>query len=425
MSNLVVETFPVKDHGKLELPAPNDLCAVYFYDKISRVLLNRPTTENQEAKVLFALDAYEVLEGNIHSDNQLDEFISGAKEKESMIGWIGFDGDYRFGCFQCILEFYPGLAEWVVRGDLPEKIINWRDYGRSVLVDVPLQPQSNLDELEFTKMIDRAQDYISAGDIYQVNLARKFHANWSSKNDPFLLYEELNKNNSSPWASFIELGDTQLVGSSPECFLEIFGHEVMTRPIKGTGPRFPDDKEQDLGSKNNLWESEKESSELLMITDLMRNDLGKICKFGSVTTDSIKDIESFDYVYHLVSTVTGELKEGCSHVEALRSTMPPGSISGAPKQRAIEIIDELEDVKRDAYTGVVGCFLPDQESFFSVTIRTAEFCREEMQFFVGSGIVADSEPKKEFDETNHKARGIRSALNHLISSKDKGTKKDH
>jgi anthranilate/para-aminobenzoate synthase component I len=187
------------------------------------------------------------------------------------------------------------------------------------------------------------------------------------------------------------------------------GRTITTRPIKGTRPRFPDDPALDAQSARDLPACDKERAELLMITDLERNDLGQVCEYGTVHVPDLWRVESFAQVYHLVSTVTGTLRPGISHAAAFRACFPGGSISGAPKKRALEIIAELENHPRGLYTGAIGYFGFDGRSQWNIAIRTAVQQAEEITFHVGSGIVADSIPEREWEETLHKASGILSA----------------
>jgi para-aminobenzoate synthetase component 1 len=183
----------------------------------------------------------------------------------------------------------------------------------------------------------------------------------------------------------------------------------VTRPIKGTRPRFKDD-EADQASARELLNSEKENAELIMITDLERNDLGKVCEFGSVRVADMLSLEKLEHVYHLVSTVTGTLREDVDQLGALAACFPGGSITGAPKKRAMEIIDELETMPRGLYTGAVGYLGFNGESQFNIPIRTLVRDGNSLHYHVGAGIVADSDPDEEFEETLHKAKGIKLAI---------------
>jgi anthranilate/para-aminobenzoate synthase component I len=224
------------------------------------------------------------------------------------------------------------------------------------------------------------------------------------------LFQRLGVVSPAPFSAFMDCGDFQVVSSSPELFLRLSGSHIQTRPIKGTRPRSADPT-RDAQLAYELQTSAKELAELVMITDLLRNDLGKVCEFGSVQTPELARLERFAQVQHLVSTVEGRLKKDVTQLAALAACFPGGSITGAPKFRAMEIIDELEPVIRGPYCGCHGYLGFNRESQLSITIRTA-VCQDGLAHFsVGAGIVADSNPKAEYEETLAKAAGFLAALN--------------
>lgn len=266
---------------------------------------------------------------------------------------------------------------------------------------------SNISHTEFLNCVKRAQNYIRAGDIYQVNLSQRLTARCDLSG--WEMFQKLSTVSPAPFSAFLDCGDFQLASSSPEQFLRMSGSHIITRPIKGTRPRDAD-MTRDAQLAYELQTNAKELAELLMITDLLRNDLGKICEFGSVQTPEIAKLERFSQVQHLVSTVEGRLRNEVTHFSALASTFPGGSITGAPKFRAMEIIDELELVSRGPYCGCHGYLGFNRESQLSITIRTA-ICRgDEIYFNTGAGIVADSNPEAEYEETLAKAAGFLAAL---------------
>src|SRR4029077_19434550 len=213
----------------------------------------------------------------------------------------------------------------------------------------------------------------------------------------------------APFAAYLDGGTFQLASSSPELFLRLSGSHIQTRPIKGTRPRSADPT-RDAQLAYELQTSAKELAELVMITDLLRNDLGRVCEFGSVQTPDLARLEKFAHVQHLVSTVEGRLRKDVTHFAALASCFPGGSITGAPKFRAMEIIDELEPLSRGPYCGCHGYLGFNRESHLSITIRTA-VCKDGLAHFnVGAGIVADSNPEAEYAETLAKAAGFLAAL---------------
>jgi para-aminobenzoate synthetase component 1 len=271
----------------------------------------------------------------------------------------------------------------------------------------PRTPASTFTRDGFISAVETAQRHIRAGDIYQVNLAQRLCVPWSG--DPWELYRRLDAVSPAPFSAFLDCGGFHLVSSSPELFLRMSGSRILTCPIKGTRPRGADP-ERDLQLARELQASAKERAELVMITDLLRNDLGRVSEFGSVQVPDLLRLEKFSHVQHLVSTVEGRLRGDVSHSRALASCFPGGSITGAPKFRAMEIIDELEPVARGPYCGSLGYLGFNRESQLNIIIRTA-ICREgTAHFSVGAGIVADSEPVAEYEETMIKARGFLEAI---------------
>jgi aminodeoxychorismate synthase component I len=267
---------------------------------------------------------------------------------------------------------------------------------------------SNLSPADFLAAVKRAQRYIRAGDIYQVNLSQRLTAQCNFSG--WELFEYLSAVSPAPFAAFLNCGEFQIASSSPEQFLRMSGSHIVTRPIKGTRPRHADPT-RDAQLAYELQTSTKELAELVMITDLLRNDLGKVCEFGSVQTPDLARLEKFAQVQHLVSTVEGRLRKEVTHFAAFASCFPGGSITGAPKFRAMEIIDELEPISRGPYCGAIGYLGFNRESQLSITIRTA-VCKDGLAHFnVGAGIVADSDPEAEYEETLAKAAGFLTALN--------------
>ncbi len=272
---------------------------------------------------------------------------------------------------------------------------------------VPPTPTSNFTREGFIAAIRRALDYIHAGDIYQVNLSQRLTAPWAG--DGWEFHRALHAASPAPFGAFLDAGDFQLASSSPERFLRLSGQHVQTRPIKGTRPRSADP-QRDAQLAYELQASEKERAELVMITDLLRNDLGRVCEFGSVQVPELMRLEQYAQVQHLVSTVEGRLRARHSHLATLRDCFPGGSITGAPKFRAMEIIDELEPATRGPYTGSLGYLGFNRESQFNIAIRTAIVREGQVHYQAGAGIVADSDPEMEYEETLAKARGFEKAL---------------
>jgi len=261
----------------------------------------------------------------------------------------------------------------------------------------------------YTGAVRRVKDYIAAGDVYQVNLSQRFLAPLTAH--PLALYLRLRGRSPAPFSAYLDIGDAQILSSSPERFLRVYGRDriVETRPIKGTRPR-GETGEEDRRLAAELLQSEKDRAELVMIVDLERNDLGRVCRFGSVRVPELIALETYANVFHLVATVTGELDPGRGAADLLRATFPGGSITGAPKLRAMEIIDELEPVSRGPYTGSLGYFSFSGDVDLNILIRTLVVRGDRVCFHAGGGIVADSDPDAEYEETLHKARGVMRAL---------------
>jgi para-aminobenzoate synthetase component 1 len=269
----------------------------------------------------------------------------------------------------------------------------------------PAEPEfkSTLSREEFVARVKRAQQYIRAGDIYQVNLAHRLQT--KSALSGWEMFRTLSTISPAPFSGYLDCGDFQIASTSPEMFLRLSGSHLQTRPIKGTRPR-SSDRIRDAQLSFELQTSGKEMSELVMITDLLRNDLGRVCEFGSVQVPELVRMERFPHVQHLVSTVEGTLRRGVTHFDAFSRCFPGGSVTGAPKIRAMEIIDELEPVTRGPYTGSMGYLGFNRESQLNILIRSA-VCKGGMIYFhAGAGIVDESSPEAEYDETMAKAAGF-------------------
>jgi para-aminobenzoate synthetase component 1 len=308
--------------------------------------------------------------------------------------------DCWFGFYDNLLVFdHIERQVWEVGGGGPRAVVaaGERRTRRSASL------QSNFTRAAYCAAVRRAKEYIAAGDIYQVNLSQRFQCGLNAS--PVETYFALRAANPAPYCAYLDLGDAQILSSSPECFLRLNDREIVTRPIKGTRPRSADPAE--------LLASPKDNAELLMITDLERNDLGRVCEFGSVHVPELVRVESFATVHHLVATVAGRLRADVSHVQAVRACFPGGSITGAPKIRAMEIIDELEPHARGVYTGAIGFLGDNGVSHLNIAIRTIVHQKGVLTFHAGGGIVADSEPAAEYDETLAKAQGIIRALDQL------------
>ena len=320
-----------------------------------------------------------------------------------LYGTIDYEGDFVFGEYDEFLLYDHRSGTWTGSGSLAAQRKSSSSGSPHDLPKITFHDE--LDRETYCRLVERARDYIAAGDIYQVNLTHRFTAPLPRNLDLYALYQHLREISPAPFAAYTNLGGRTILSSSPEQFLRLSGRTIQTRPIKGTRPRFRD-REQDEKSAYDLITSSKEIAELVMITDLERNDLGQVCEYGSVVATELLKLERYAQVFHLVSTIEGTLRKEIDHLAALRACFPGGSITGAPKKRAREIITELESGPRGLYTGAIGCFGFNGESRFNIAIRTLVAENDELHFHVGAGIVADSVPVKEWEETLHKASGI-------------------
>ena len=264
----------------------------------------------------------------------------------------------------------------------------------------------NQSKATYLENVRRVLDYIRAGDVYQINYAQRVY--YTSPMDPFDLYLHLKEIQPVAYGAYINMGDGLVISGSPELFLRLKRGRVLTKPMKGTRKRSSQSK-LDRKLRKELRQSEKDRAENTMIVDLMRNDLGRFCEFGSIQVPRLHVVEAYDTVYQMVSHVTGTARDDILCSDIIRSTFPPGSITGAPKKRVMEIIYELEPNQRGAYCGAIGCFFQD-EMVLSVAIRTLELCNGRGVLGIGGGIVADSDPELEYEESILKARASMMAL---------------
>lgn len=263
---------------------------------------------------------------------------------------------------------------------------------------------SNFDTASYKSAFKKIKNYITEGDCYQVNLAKRFEVN--AEGDSWLAYQALRKQNSAPFSAYFDTGTVSVLSSSPERLLRVEGTRVETKPIKGTRPRDRHNPEKDRLLAESLQNSLKDRAENLMIVDLLRNDIGKVCEPGSIQVPHPFALESFATVHHLVSTITGTLAKTESAVTLLRACFPGGSITGAPKLRAMEIIEELEPQRRGVYCGSIGYIGFDGNMDTNITIRTMVFSDNRLRFWAGGGIVADSDADEEYQEVHDKAAAM-------------------
>ncbi len=384
---------------------------------------------NEPGAILQAAEPEEIVAGGWDDWDKLRDFLARRRKtggdsihpQAAAVGYITYEGAFHFAWFPriSVLRENGFSALWNDRAKVARaRRARGSESERATFPgsQIPLAPrpevagypwQPNMPREKFESIVARAQDYIAAGDIYQVNLAQKFSTQFDG--NPYRLFEHLLARSPAPGGAFLDFGDTRILSASPELFLRIRGRHVTTRPIKGTRPRSRDPvRDEQLAFE--LLTDPKELAELVMITDLERNDLGRICEYGSVTVTQLVQLERYPQVHHLVSTIEGHLRSEVDALAAVRACIPGGSISGAPKKRAREIIAELEPCPRGIYTGLIGYFDASGDAAFSIAIRTLVQEKNQLHFSVGSGITAGSTPPREYEETLHKAAGMRMAL---------------
>ena len=268
--------------------------------------------------------------------------------------------------------------------------------------------RSNFTHNEYIRAVETVRDYITSGEIYQVNMSQRFEGSLTAH--PYDLYQRLRSMNPAPFAAYLNLDEVTVLSASPERFLKLDGGRVETRPMKGTRPRGRSAAE-DAALTSELRDSSKDRAENVMIVDLERNDLGKVCSIGSVKVSDLCTLEEYATVFQLTSCVEGRLADGKDRIDLLEACFPGGSITGAPKIRAMEIIDELEPTRRSIYTGSIGYLSFSGRMDLNIVIRTILAKNDRVYLQVGGGIVYDSEPEAEYQETLHKAKALFQALN--------------
>ena len=373
-----------------------------------------------------------------------DEWPDDAPFRGGLIGYFGYDlaprleslprkaaresrmPDIRFALHDTaiLIDNETGLVEFRAFDLLGEGQAaldrRWEEWDRDLRAIGPpvgmtwlRSPWSNFRKEDYLTAVVRALEYIRAGDIFQVNLSQRFSSrdvnSPTSRPDPVTLHERLKACSPSPYAAFLAWKDLAILSASPELFYETKGRRIVTRPIKGTRPR-GGSAEEDARLAAELRASPKDRAELTMIVDLERNDLGRVCDYGSIRVVGPFAVESFAQVHHLVATVEGGLRAAVGPIDVVRALFPGGSITGAPKIRAMEIIDELEPTRRSVYTGAIGYFSRGGTSTFNIAIRTITVEGEQVHYHVGGGIVADSDPEAEYLETLDKGQGMRQVI---------------
>ena len=281
-----------------------------------------------------------------------------------------------------------------------------------VLIDMhtelePLEPKSNTTKDEFMGMVDKVKEYVRAGDVIQTVISQRFEI--ENEADSLDVYRALRSINPSPYMFCLDMGESAIVGTSPEIHVRCEDKKVEVRPIAGTRPRGKTP-EEDLALEKELLADPKERAEHIMLVDLGRNDIGRVCEFKSIEVPDLMVVERYSHVMHIVSDVTGDLSDDHDEYDVMRVTFPAGTVSGAPKIRAMEIIAELEKSKRGPYAGAVGYFNYNGNFDSAITIRTVILDKDKAYVQAGAGVVADSVPINEYEETRNKARGMMKAL---------------
>ncbi|MDV7341652.1 aminodeoxychorismate synthase component I [Terasakiella sp. A23] len=366
-------------------------------DRLSQTRVNRADDLPPFQGGLVGYFGYELL-------HQLEDVPAKANDDISI-------PDVAFGFYDVIAAFdHEQEKAWIISigsqaraEELLEKLNT--AVAPSSFAPAKLNWTSDFTQDEYQASVQKVIDYIHAGDIFQANLTQRFQADLPDGFNHFGLYQNLRASNPAPFSAFLNFADFTIASSSPERFIQLKDGHVETCPIKGTRPR-SDDPKLDQSNAHELRNSEKDRAENTMIVDLLRNDISKVCKPHSVDVPELCEVHSFATVHHLISTVTGQLKDEYDGLDLLKASFPGGSITGAPKVRAMEIISELEPVRRNVYCGAIGYIGCDGTMDTNIVIRTLIFKDNKACVQVGGGIVADSQPEAEYQETLDKARAL-------------------
>ena len=362
----------------------------------------------------------EILKEN-YVDNNFNRLIGG------LVGFISYDivrywedvsdnytkrtyADFQFGLFNegIIFDHERNKSYYYYSGQNNLKeILESLNLQREIGTIDYTEPTSNIDKEKFEKNVDVAKEYVRSGDIFQVVLSRKYE--FEITGDLLSIYKALRTINPSPYMYYYKTKNVNIIGSSPEMLVRVTGNQIETFPIAGTRPR-DEDEEKNKQLTDELLSDEKERAEHVMLVDLARNDVGQIAKFGSVKVPEFMQVHQFSHVQHIVSKVIGELKKDRDCFDAIRAIFPAGTVSGAPKIRAMQIIQELEEESRGPYAGALGYFSKNMCADFAITIRTLVVKGNDAYIQSGAGIVADSIPEREWFETEQKASALIAAL---------------
>lgn len=427
--------YPYSNQGRYDIIAADPVCTLVTHGEITEISCNGTVLKS-------GADPFDLVKQQICSmirSIQGADFESGLQDlpfNGGAIGYFSYDLARRLEVLpvvaedaERIAEMAVGIYDWAVIVDHQQQqthLVGFCDDSKrqaltaqfSRLPEADVQAafqvtgdiQSNMDRDSYTLAFNRIKQYLKEGDCYQVNLSQRFVA--SCAGDPWTAYRKLRELNAAPFSCYLNLPDVQILSSSPERFLKLTDRVVETKPIKGTRPRkadFAEDRQQIM----QLETSEKDRAENLMIVDLLRNDIGKTCKKGSVKVPKLFAVETYATVHHLVSTVTGELDDDREALDLLKSCFPGGSITGAPKIRAMEIIEELEPHRRGVYCGAIGYIGFDGNMDTNIAIRTLVHSNNTIRFWAGGGIVNDSLVEEEYQECFDKAAAMLDLLQQL------------
>ncbi|HEY8036955.1 MAG TPA: aminodeoxychorismate synthase component I [Methylobacter sp.] len=416
--------FPETNQGRYDIIGAEPVCTLVTHGEITKITRNRVTIKSTENP--FDLVKQQLCSiPDFKPEAGFDElpFNGGA------IGYFAYDLARRLEALptmaedaEHIAEMAVGIYEWAVIVDHHRQKSylvghcaqqKWQDLIKQFsqlparsdyqAFKVVSEISSNMDKNTYVHAFNRIKQYLKEGDCYQVNLAQRFVAN--CEGDPWTAYQTLRKLNAAPFGCYLNLPEVQILSSSPERFLKLTDGIVETKPIKGTRPRKQDYTEDQQQIKN-LEASNKDRAENLMIVDLLRNDISKTCKSGSVKVPVLFDVESYATVHHLVSTVTGILADNQHALDLLKSCFPGGSITGAPKIRSMEIIEELEPNRRGVYCGAIGYIGFNGNMDTNIAIRTLVHSENTIRFWAGGGIVNDSVAEDEYQESFDKAAAM-------------------
>lgn len=420
--------FPTSSQGRYDIIAAEPVCTLVTHGEMTEITRNGVAIQSTE-------NPFDLVKRQLRSspDFAQETGIDDLPFNGGAIGYFSYDLARRLETLPAIAddaehiaEMAVGIYEWTVIVDHHQQksylVGHCDQQRRQGLIDqfsqLPVRPdyhafkvtgevKSNMDKEAYVRAFDRVKHYLREGDCYQVNLAQRFVA--ACEGDPWTAYQTLRKLNAAPFSCYLNLPEVQILSSSPERFLKLTDGVVETKPIKGTRPRKPDYAEDQQQIKN-LQASNKDRAENLMIVDLLRNDISKTCKSGSVKVPKLFDVESYATVHHLVSTVTGLLADDQHALDLLKSCFPGGSITGAPKIRAMEIIEELEPNRRGVYCGAIGYIGFNGNMDTNIAIRTLVHSENTIRFWAGGGIVNDSVAEDEYQESFDKAAAMLALL---------------